>query len=79
MFIRSARLAADGKPVVQGVGATRDGNTVRVDVLHAAAPIRKGKLQVSLHARNHNERVTVQVPERVKPGAYERVTLEVTE
>lgn len=72
-------MAADGKPVVQGIGARREGGALRVGVLHVAATVRKGRLRVSLHDHERVERVTCLVPERVRPGAYERVTLEVAE
>ena len=64
---------------MQGVGARRDGNLVRADVLHVFAPVRKGKLKLSLHDKDRVLRVTVLVPERVPAGDYRRVTLEVAE
>jgi hypothetical protein len=64
---------------VQGVGATRDGNVVRVGVLHVADHIRKGRLKLFLTDSAGSDRVTVLVPERVPAGDYQRVTLEVAE
>jgi hypothetical protein len=79
VFLRSARVASDGKPVVQGVGARATKRGVRVDVMHASEPVRKGRLRVSLHDGTSTHKLTVLVTASIARGAYQNTTLEVAE
>ena len=76
MFIRSARLAADGKPALTGVGAHLTKRGVRVHVLHVAERLRAGRARCFLHTPTGQEPVTLILP-RLEAGAYQNSTLEV--